>query len=114
MVNRVGVSKPDATVCPSSTARLMTTPSMGEVMVAYDRVALRFCQRCLTAFVAAFPLSVIVDGLLVVGIADKLLFVQSPVAFVVLPLIFVFGFRTVVGGALGCHFALQGHGPFRL
>ena len=34
---------------------------------------------------------------------------QFPVAFVVLPLIFVFGFRTVVGGALGCHFALQGH-----
>jgi len=73
------------------------------------QVALRFCQRCLTAFVAAFRFLVIVDGLLVVGIADKLLFVQSPVAFVVLPLIFVFGFRTVVGGALGCHFALQGH-----
>jgi hypothetical protein len=34
MVKRVGVSKPAATVCPSSTARLMTTPSMGEVMVA--------------------------------------------------------------------------------
>ena len=34
MVNKVGVSNPEATVCPSSTSRLMTTPSIGEVMVA--------------------------------------------------------------------------------
>ncbi len=34
MVKSVGVSKPAATVCPSSTARLMTTPSIGEVIVA--------------------------------------------------------------------------------
>ena len=34
---------------------------------------------------------------------------QSAVAFVVLPLILVFGFRTVVGGTLGSYFALQRH-----
>ncbi len=30
----VGVSNPEATVCPASTSRLMTTPSIGEVIVA--------------------------------------------------------------------------------
>ena len=34
MVNNVGVSKPDATVCPSSTSLLVTIPSIGDVIVA--------------------------------------------------------------------------------
>ena len=34
MLNRVGVLKLEATVCPSSTSLLSTTPSMGLVMVA--------------------------------------------------------------------------------
>ena len=38
MVKSVGVSNPAATVCPSSTARLITTPSIGDVMVAYPKL----------------------------------------------------------------------------
>ena len=36
IVNKVGVSKPAATVCPSSTALLITTPLIGRVIVAYS------------------------------------------------------------------------------
>ena len=42
MVKRVGVLKLLATVCPSSTALLSTTPSMGLVMVAYPRLVCAF------------------------------------------------------------------------
>ena len=38
---------PEATVCPASTSRLMTTPSIGEVIVAYDRLRSAFARDAL-------------------------------------------------------------------
>ena len=63
----------------------------------------------MTAFVVAFCFLIIIDGLFVVGVADELFLVQSPVALVVLLLILVLGFCPVVGGALRGYFALQCH-----
>ena len=46
MVKRVGVLKLAATVCPSSTALLSTTPSIGAVIVAYPKLVRAFETFC--------------------------------------------------------------------
>ena len=70
------------------------------------QVTFCFCQRCLAAVESALGLLIIIESLLVVGIADQWLIVQSLATFVVLLLIFKFGFGTIVSCLLGCQFTL--------
>jgi hypothetical protein len=55
MVKSTGAWSDAATVCPTSTLREMTTPSMGEMMFVYERLtcawlrAARVCSSCALA-----------------------------------------------------------------
>ena len=70
-------------------------------------VGVGFWEGWVSAFVGGFGFVVIVEGVVVVGMGDKVVLVEWGVGLVVVGVILVLGFGRVVGGGLGWELGLE-------